>query len=204
MTNTQQPTASDQQRLNRPRPPARSKDQRIGRYDWERARGPIHAFGESKNLAAWAGDARCQVQAETLRTRLALGWKPEDAIARPKHEQAVLEYTYNDRTLTLRGWADQTGIRYHTLYGRIRSYGMTFEEALDKGPDGPHFTVPITAFGETKPLFRWGVDPRAAVTATTIRKRILAGWNPQHAISEQPESRTTLGTGTPHNAFGKR
>ncbi|MFG2996565.1 hypothetical protein [Streptomyces sp. NPDC048340] len=195
---------SEQQRDTQPRPPARSKDHRIGRYDWEKARGPIHAFGESKNLVAWAGDPRCQVRAETLRTRLAVGWKPEDAIARPKHEQAVLEYTHSGRTLTLRGWADQSGIKYHTLYSRIRSYGMTFEEALDKGADGPHFAIAVTAFGKTQPLYRWGVDPRAAVTATTIRKRILAGWNPQQAITEPPDIRSTLDSGIPYDAFGKR
>lgn len=183
---------------------ARAKDTRLERYDWNKARGRIHAFGESKSLASWAEDPRCAVSRETLRTRLALGWDPETAITRLKHQQPVLEFTYNGRTLTLRGWADQTGINYHTLYNRITTSGMTFEAALTKGPNGPHYKVPVTAFGETKPLYEWGVDPRAHVTASTIRKRIKAGWNPQLAITEEPGNRTNLGTGTPYHAFGRR
>ncbi|MFD7013895.1 hypothetical protein [Streptomyces sp. NPDC059928] len=184
--------------------PTWPKDTRTGRYDWEKARGLIHAFDESKPLASWAEDPRCAVGPEALRTRLALGWAPEEALTRAKHERPTLTFTYNERTLTLRGWADQSGIKYHTLYGRITRQGLTFEQALDKGPDGAHYTVPVTAFGETKALYRWGVDPRANATAGTIRKRIKAGWNPQLAITEEPEHRSTLGTGHPHHAFGQR
>ncbi|OKJ72214.1 hypothetical protein [Streptomyces sp. CB02460] len=176
----------------------------MGRYDWEKARGPIVAFGESKSLSAWANDPRCQVKKEALRTRLALGWDPEEAVSKPKHELPTLHFTFGDRTLTLRGWAEQSGIKYHTLYGRIRTQGLSLEEALDKGPDGDHFRQPVTAFGETKPIYQWGVDPRANASTSTIRKRIKAGWNPQIAITEEPENRSTLGTGQPHSAWGKR
>ncbi|MFD4257607.1 hypothetical protein ACFWR9_08240 [Streptomyces sp. NPDC058534] len=141
---------------------------------------------------------------EALRTRLALGWDPEEAVTQPKHEQVTLQFTYGERTLTLRGWAEQSGIKYHTLYGRIRTQGLSLEEALDKGPDGEHFTLPVTAFGETKPLYRWGVDPRANASTSTIRKRIKAGWHPQIAITEEPENRSTLGTGQPYSAWGQR
>lgn len=184
--------------------PARSPDTRLGRYDWEKARGPITAFGESKALSSWAEDPRCQVKKEALRTRLALGWDPDDALTRSKHEQPTLYFTHGERTLTLRGWAEQSGIKYHTLYGRIRAQGLSLEEALDKGPDGEHFMVPVTAFGETKPLYRWGVDPRANASTSTIRKRIKAGWHPQTAITEEPENRSTLGTGQPYSAWGQR
>ncbi|MFI0119819.1 hypothetical protein [Streptomyces globisporus] len=183
---------------------ARTPDTRIGRYDWEKARGPIAAFGESKPLGAWANDPRCQVKKEALRTRLALGWDPEEAVTKPKHELPTLQFTFGEKTLTLRGWAEQSGIKYHTLYGRIHTQGLSFEEALDKGPDGEHFMVPVTAFGETKPLYRWGVDPRANASTSTIRKRIKAGWNPQIAITEEPENRSTLGTGQPYSAWGQR
>lgn len=184
--------------------PARPPDTRLGRYDWEKARGPITAFGESKALSSWAEDPRCQVKKEALRTRLALGWDPQEALVRPKHEQPALQFTHGERTLTLRGWAEQSGIKYHTLYGRIRTQGLSLEAALAKGPDGDHFRQPVTAFGETKPLYRWGVDPRANASTTTIRKRIKAGWNPQTAITEEPENRSTLGTGQPYSAWGKR
>lgn len=169
---------------------------------WELARGQISAFGEAKPLASWAEDPRCAVNREALRTRLALGWLPEDAITRQRHDKPVLEHTYQERTLTLRGWADQSGIKYHTLYNRIAKFGMTFEEALLKGADDPDFTMHITAFGETKPLCHWGVDPRANCSTTTIRRRLTQGWDPEQAIAEEPQNRSTLGTGIPHRAYG--
>jgi len=183
---------------------SRWKDAREDRYDWEKTRGTITAFGQHKTLYEWARDARCVVKRETLRCRLALGWAPEDAITRAKHDKPSLEFTHNGRTLTLRGWADQSGISYHTLYGRINSRGMTFADALAKGADGPQCTVLVTAFGETKPLHQWGVDPRANCTAQTIRKRIRAGWNPEQAITEEPDHRPNLGKGVPFDAFGIR
>ncbi|WP_326731789.1 hypothetical protein [Streptomyces phaeochromogenes] len=64
--------------------------------------------------------------------------------------------------------------------------------------------LPVTAFGETKPLYRWGVDPRANASTSTIRKRIKAGWHPQIAITEEPENRSALGTGQPYSAWGQR
>ncbi|GAA1937907.1 hypothetical protein [Amycolatopsis minnesotensis] len=177
---------------------------RDDRYNWERARGLISAFGESKTLTAWSRDWRCVVSREAVRTRLALGWATEDAITRAKHEKPPLEFTYNGRTLTLRGWAEQSGIKYHTLYKRITKSGMTFADALAKGPDGSDFMVAVTAFGETKPLYRWAVDARANCSTTTLRKRILAGWDPEQAIIEEPDSRNRLGSGEPLAAFGTR
>lgn len=186
----------------RERLPARPKEARYDRYNWELARGLITAFGEAKPLAAWAKDPRCVIKREALRTRLALGWRPEDAITRERHDKPALEHTYRGRTLTLRGWADQSGIKYHTLYNRLTKGDMTFEEALLKGADGPDFMLPITAFGETKPLSHWAVDPRAGCAVTTMRRRLTQGWDPEQAITEEPQSRSTLGTGVPHRAHG--
>ncbi|WP_432112703.1 hypothetical protein [Streptomyces sp. S1] len=178
------------------------KDSRTDRYNWELARGPITALGETKTLGAWARDDRCTVARETLRSRLALGWDPADAITKPRHDKPEMTFTYAGRTLSLRGWADQSGIAYHTLYNRLRVSKMTFAEALEKGGSGPHFSVPVTAFGETKPVVHWAVDPRAGCSATTIRRRLAEGWDPEQAITEEPQQRSTLGTGVPYRAFG--
>ncbi|MFI1890209.1 hypothetical protein [Streptomyces jumonjinensis] len=178
------------------------KDRREDRYNWELARGSIPAFGESKPLAGWAADERCAVSREALRTRLALGWDPADAITKPRHGKPEMTYTYNERTLTLRGWADQSGIKYHTLYNRIMRSGMSFTEALAKGAEGADFTLPVSAFGETKTLYHWAVDPRAGCVVTTMRRRLAQGWEPEQAITEEPQSRSRLGTGVPHRAFG--
>lgn len=47
-------------------------------------RGPaITAFGETKTLGQWIADPRCSVSRNTLRKRVADGWRPEDAITTP-------------------------------------------------------------------------------------------------------------------------
>ncbi len=117
---------------------------------WERARGLITAFGESKTMAAWSKDPRCTANRELLRVRLARGWDPGDAITRPKRDVAPQKFTHEGRTLTLRGWAEQSGIKYNTLLLRTTRYRMTLAQALAKGPDGPNFRIEVTAFGETK------------------------------------------------------
>lgn len=182
----------------------RPRDTREDRYDWEKARGTIIAFGQHKTLTEWAKDSRCVVSRETVRTRLALGWEPEDAITRAKHDKPPLEFTYNGRTLTLRGWAEQSAIKYHTLYRRITRRGMSLADALAEGPDGSLLRLPVTAFGETKPLYLWGVDARANCSTTTLRKRLREGWEPEQAITQEPDNRTVLGTGVPVSAFGDR
>ncbi|GGL68103.1 hypothetical protein GCM10010095_61260 [Streptomyces anthocyanicus] len=179
-------------------------DRRTDRYNWELASGPISAFGESKPLRVWAADERSAVNREALRTRLALGWAPEQAITTARHERPDMVFTHNGRTLTLRGWADQTGIKYHTLYNRITKPGMSFTGALDKGAEGADFDLPVTAFGETKTLHHWAVDPRARCTVSSMRRRLTQGWNPQQAITEEPAQRSALGSGVPHHAFGMR
>ncbi|MFB7270803.1 hypothetical protein [Streptomyces sp. NPDC056244] len=113
-----------------------------------------------------------------------------------------MTFTYNERTLTLRGWADQSGIKYHTLYHRIMKSGMSFTEALEKGAEGADFAMPVSAFGETKTLHHWAVDPRAGCAVTTMRRRLAQGWDPEQAIAEEPQNRSSLGTGVPHSAFG--
>jgi hypothetical protein len=175
---------------------------RTDRYNWELTRGLITALGTSQTLRAWAADERCTVSRETLRTRLALGWEPEKAITTPRHQKPPMNFTYAGRTLSLRGWSEQSGIRYHTLYNRLRKSGMTFSEALEKGGDGPHFALNVSAFGETKPLSHWAVDPRANCAYETMRRRLLQGWDPDQAITEEPHQRSTLGAGIPYRAFG--
>ncbi|WP_280313965.1 hypothetical protein [Nocardia wallacei] len=174
------------------------------RYDWERARGMIVAFGQRKTLAEWSKDPRCVVKREALRTRLAIGWKAEDALTRPKHERPTMEFTHEGRTMTLLGWAKHSGIKYKTLYRRITTGGMTFADALAKGPEGAHFLIPVTAFGETKPMYQWAYDARAQCSVDTLRRRLREGWDPEQAITHEPRSRSTLGTGVPFTAFGQR
>ncbi len=155
-------------------------------------------------MAAWSKDPRCTANRELLRVRLARGWDPGDAITRPKRDVAPQKFTHEGRTLTLRGWAEQSGIKYNTLLLRTTRYRMTLAQALAKGPDGPNFRIEVTAFGETKSVSHWGVDDRANCGAATIRKRLRDGWDPEQAISQQTQVDRRLGTGAPYTAFGMR
>ncbi|MER7701627.1 hypothetical protein ABTX81_01830 [Kitasatospora sp. NPDC097605] len=106
--------------------------------------------------------------------------------------------------MTLRGWAEQIGTAYHTLYQRVPRQDLSIEDALALGPGSARDDQRLTAFGETKPVYMWAVDPRASVTATTIYKRIDAGWSARQAITEEPLHRHGLGGGAPWAAFGRR
>ncbi|MFF1420029.1 hypothetical protein [Streptomyces sp. NPDC058280] len=130
------------------------------------------------------------MKSATLRGRLALGWDPEDAITRRKNEEPPLLFTHFDRALTFRGWAEQSGIAYRTLYTRVFTNGMKFRDALLQGPDDPGFAVPFTVFGETKPLHRWALDPRTNCTAATLHRRFEANWPLEAAVTEKPPPAT--------------
>lgn len=173
---------------------------RQGRHDWSLAQGPIEAFGESKNLGAWAKDPRCSIQKATLRGRLALGWDPEDAITTRKGEEPPLRFLHFDRALTLHGWAEQSGISYQALYTRVFTVGTRFRDALLQGPDLPGYDLPVTAFGETKPLHLWALDPRANCTAGRLRWRVEAGWTPEQAITTKPQPQTDTPGNPPQTA----
>ncbi|WP_446038091.1 hypothetical protein [Streptomyces sp. SID1121] len=169
---------------------------RVSRHNWELARGPIDAFGESKTVAQWAKDPRCPVKPGTLRGRLALGWDPEDAITRRNKEEPPLRFTHFERSLTLHGWAEQSGVSAQSLYSRVFIDGMRFKDALLQGPDEPAYAIPLSAFGETKPVHRWALDPRTSCTAPTLLRRVQANWPPEQAITQPPERRTTPAAGT--------
>ncbi|MEU3188405.1 hypothetical protein ABZ707_30060 [Streptomyces sp. NPDC006923] len=98
-----------------------------------------------------------------------------------------MRFAHFDRSLPLRGWAEQSGISYQTLYTRVFTDGMKFRDALLQGPDDPGYGVPVTALGETKPLHLWALDPRAACTAARLRWRVNAGWPPEQAITAKPQ-----------------
>lgn len=48
----------------------------------------------------------------------------------------------------------------------------------------------ITAFGETKSIYKWVNDPRCSITVRVLSYRIRAGWTPEDAITKKPERKT--------------
>ncbi len=50
----------------------------------------------------------------------------------------------------------------------------------------------ISAFGRTKSLARWEIDPRCNVTGTAIKQRIAKGWTAEEAIAMPPANREIM------------
>jgi len=50
----------------------------------------------------------------------------------------------------------------------------------------------IEAFGERKHLIEWTYDQRCSVSKSNLEYRILAGWEPERAITQEPERRHKL------------
>jgi hypothetical protein len=173
------------------------------RYDMSLARGLIEAFGERKTLTQWSRDPRCAVQRKTLEMRLACRWEPERAITTAKHDRSLGDFTVDGRTLSLPEWCKVMNLRYHTLYKRVALRGMSIEDAIQKGSKD---TIRlITAFGNTRPAYRWVVDDRAGVASLgTLLKRLDAGWSAEQAITTPPDNQSTLDSGTKYPAFGRR
>jgi hypothetical protein len=59
--------------------------------------------------------------------------------------------TYKDKTMVLKDWARELGIKYTTLYQRIYRSGLSFEEAIQQDP----FKKLITIGEESKTLKQW-------------------------------------------------
>ena len=60
-------------------------------------------------------------------------------------------FTYNGKTMVLKEWAKELGIKYTTLYQRIYRSGLSFEEAIQNDP----FKRQIEINGEKHNLKEW-------------------------------------------------
>ena len=56
-------------------------------------------------------------------------WATRKTQARNKSNNT--KYAYANESLTLAEWAERTGMRYTTLYGRVHNYGWSIEQALN-------------------------------------------------------------------------
>ena len=94
--------------------------------------GPFTVWGETKTLAQWAEDQRCQVSRETLRGRLKLGWSMQKALTTPaRHYTAHHLVGSADQERTLRAWSLQSdcAVSYSTLHARVVYRGWPLELA---------------------------------------------------------------------------
>jgi len=142
----------------------------------------LSAFGETKPMAAWLEDPRCQVGRDAIKYRLAQGWTTEEALT-------VLPGTRRGRRLTafgvtqsLQAWAadPRCVVSAATLTARLTS-GWHLEDALTTSPFN-HMPT-LTAFGETQPLAVWVRDPRCVVSRATLLERLREGWPAERALA---------------------
>ena len=150
----------------------------------------VTAFGETKDAEAWAGDPRCEVSAQWLLIRITRGLTPEEAMQESTPLPRRKRYTAWGETKGLADWARDARcvVCQHTLMLRLRS-GMAPEAAITT----PKVVLRpakiaknarlVTAWGETKVLYRWSQDPRCAISITNVAKRLEAGWVPEEALS---------------------
>ncbi len=84
--------------------------------------------GRTQKLNAWAKELG--VSAKAVKTRVARGQSPRDALITPvRPPKQSFQATLDGRTQNLKAWAVELGVSYSTVYARVK-LGMEPEEAL--------------------------------------------------------------------------
>jgi hypothetical protein len=82
----------------------------------------VKAFGETKVLAAWADDPRCEPSYKELWSRISRGMDPEEAITRPlRRKGGYSPVTTLGETMSVSEWADdpRCEVNAKTLWARV-------------------------------------------------------------------------------------
>lgn len=100
----------------------------------------------------------------------------------PDRGPGPLFYTHNGQTLTLRQWAEQSGINYITLYHRIRKRHMSLDHALNPNhlPTGKK-PKRYTHAGKTLTLHQWA--EYLGVRYALLRRRLASGVPAEQALT---------------------
>lgn len=150
---------------------------------------PVTAWGETKSIQEWVKDSRCGgICSDTIRSRIAEGWEPEEAIAEGKQF-----YAFED-TLELEAWGETKSVREwlkddrcivkdrEVLRGRIKM-GWLPEDILSRPNRTRVPVLQVTAWGDTKTLKEWIEDDRCVVkNLQTIHSRLWQGKEPEEAL----------------------
>ncbi|MBX7132742.1 MAG: hypothetical protein K1X67_08715 [Fimbriimonadaceae bacterium] len=163
--------------------------------------GTVHAlsaFGETKTLADWSRDERCEVSATTIGVRLREGLSPEEAITNPskasqgykdkvvgKHDRFFI--TAFGETKDIRHWIHdkRCKVAMHTLRKRL-SQGQDPEFAMTAKPGSfanGKMKPKYRAFGKEMTVQEWANDEKCVVSLDHLRARIQAGWDVELALT---------------------
>ena len=63
--------------------------------------------------------------------RAAKSVKPTKKIPAVRKSKKIKELTYNNKTQSIKAWAEELQLPYHTLYDRINRNGWSIEEAIE-------------------------------------------------------------------------
>ncbi|MCE9557469.1 MAG: hypothetical protein K8R88_00815 [Armatimonadetes bacterium] len=187
-------------------------------------RQTLEAFGEVMTLQDWVLDPRCQIGIVGLRGRLKAGVDPETAIMTPPlsvsnpklgKRGSCEKVEWNGRKLFLSEWSrlPECQVTEHAFRERVAK-GWSIGKALSTPrrqtkvePRTRHRAYDyreFTAFGETKPLYKWMKDSRCVVKQSTVRERMRLGYDLETALST-PTSGLKFGEVLPlYEAFGEK
>ena len=93
-------------------------------------------------------------------------------------------YTAFGERHTVWEWSQIYGIRYKTLYERIRRSGMTMEEALTRPLKKASIPKVYTVGGESRTIKEW--SQVTGLSLNTIYARLARGWTPGQAVGREP------------------
>ena len=93
-------------------------------------------------------------------------------------------YTAFGEQHTVWEWSQIYGIRYKTLYERIRRSGMTMEEALTRPLKKAGIPKVYTVGGESRTIKEW--SEVTGLPLNTIYARLARGWTPGQAVGREP------------------
>ena len=107
---------------------------------------------------------------------------------RPKAERVNLDGTkyyeaFGERH-TIWEWSEIRGIRYKTLYERIRRSGMTMEQALTQPLKKACIPNVFTVGGESRTIREW--SEATGISQNTIYARLARGWSVEEAVGRVP------------------
>ena len=151
---------------------------------------PVTAWDETKSLRAWSLDERAGASYSVIQKRLEEGWEPERAISEgADHKIMVLAW---GETKCVADWGRDARcvVLVDVIRERLRA-GCGARRRRWTEPSRERDRV-VTAFGETKRLSEWFLDPRCTVDGAGFSGRIARGFSNEQALTEPIQGSATL------------